>query len=282
MLPCLLAGYAKHRGRNVVNLLISLLLLAIMLLPIIWAINFSLKPPSEQYSLTSIFSTNYTFENYRKALYPAFVRYILNSMLVSVGTALLALVISLFAAYAFSRLRFWGRQPIFLGILLSQLIPITIIIIPVYQVLKALHLIDSYFGLILAYLTFTVPVSIWMLKGFFDNIPMEIEEAATIDGCLKCSAFFRIVLPISKPGITATVVWIIIASWQEMIYALTVMTSKEMRTIAVGILDFFGQWTIDYPTLFAGAILVSVPIVVLFVFLQRYFVAGLAEGAVKG
>ncbi len=274
--------YRKQHLINTSNFFISLLLLIVVLLPILWAVNFSLKPPGEQYSLRTIFSANYTFENYKNALYPAFVRYILNSILVSVGTAVAALTISLFAAYAFSRLRFWGRQTLFIGILLSQLIPITIIIIPVYQVLKALRLINSYPGLILAYLTFTVPVSIWMLKGFFDNIPIEIEEAAIIDGCTKLSAFFRVVLPISKPGVTATIVWILIATWQEMIYALTVMTSKEMRTISVGILDFFGQWTIDYPTLFAGAIIVSVPIVVVFIFLQKYFVAGLAEGAVKG
>jgi multiple sugar transport system permease protein/raffinose/stachyose/melibiose transport system permease protein len=274
--------YRKQHLINTSNFFISLLLLIVVLLPILWAVNFSLKPPGEQYSLGTIFSANYTFENYKNALYPAFVRYILNSVLISVGTAMAALLISLFAAYAFSRLRFWGRQTLFIGILLSQLIPITIIIIPVYQVLKALRLINSYPGLILAYLTFTVPVSIWMLKGFFDNIPIEIEEAAIIDGCTKLSAFFRVVLPISKPGVTATVVWILIATWQEMIYALTVMTSKEMRTISVGILDFFGQWTIDYPTLFAGAIIVSVPIVVVFIFLQKYFVAGLAEGAVKG
>lgn len=274
--------YRKQHLINTSNFFISLLLLIVVLLPILWAVNFSLKPPGEQYSLGTIFSANYTFENYKNALYPAFVRYILNSVLISVGTAIAALVISLFAAYAFSRLRFWGRQTLFIGILLSQLIPITIIIIPVYQVLKSLRLINSYPGLILAYLTFTVPVSIWMLKGFFDNIPIEIEEAAIIDGCTKLSAFFRVVLPISKPGVTATVVWILIATWQEMIYALTIMTSKDMRTISVGILDFFGQWTIDYPTLFAGSIIVSVPIVVVFIFLQKYFVAGLAEGAVKG
>ena len=276
------AFFLKQHGIHAANVIISIGLIVVILLPILWSINFSLKPPNEQYSLTTIFSTNYTLDNYKRALYPAFVRYIVNSIVVSIGTAIAALLISLFAAYAFSRLKFWGKQSFFIGILLSQLIPISIIIIPVYQVLKSLHLINSYFGLILAYLTFTVPVSIWILKGFFDNIPIEIEEAAIIDGCTKLSAFFRVVLPISKPGITATIVWILIATWQEMLYALTVMTSKEMRTISVGILDFFGQWTIDYPKLFAGAILVSVPIVIVFVFLQKHFVAGLAEGAIKG
>jgi len=199
-----------------------------------------------------------------------------------VGTAVVSLPISLLASYAFSRLRFWGRSQLLIGILLSQLVPITVIIIPVYQVLKLLGVINTFPGLILAYLSFAVPVSIWMLKGFFDQIPMDIEEAAIIDGCSKRGAFFRIVLPISQPGITATTVWILIACWQEIIYALTVLTGTEMRTISVGILDFFGQWVIDYPTLFAGSVLVSFPIVVVFVFLQRYFVAGLAEGAVKG
>ena len=274
-------GMSRKTGlMNVVNFIISLALVTLILLPILWSIDFSLRPPADQY--TAGRGLSYTLENYRNALYPAFIRYIVNSIVVSCGTVVVTLLISTCAAYAFSRLKFWGRESMFIGILMSQLIPITIIIIPVYQVLKTLHLINSYFGLVLAYLTFTVPVAIWMLKGFFDNIPREIEEAAIIDGCTELSAFFRIVIPISKPGITATVVWTLIASWQEMIYALTIVTKKEMRTISVGILDFFGQWIIDYPTLFAGAIIVSFPIVTLFVFLQRYFVAGLAEGAVKG
>jgi multiple sugar transport system permease protein/raffinose/stachyose/melibiose transport system permease protein len=255
----------------------------LILLPILWSINFSLRPPSERYNfLTNPFKVSYTLKNYKKALYPAFIRYIINSIIISFCTAIIALVISIFAAYAFSRLKFYGRRHLFIAILLSQLIPITALIIPVYQILRSMHLINTYFGLIISYLTFTVPVSIWMLKGFFDNIPVEIEEAAIVDGCSKLGAFFRVVIPISKPGITATVVWIVIMTWQEVIYALTIITSKEMRTISVGILDFIGQWAIDYPTLFAGAIIVSVPIIILFIFLQRYFVAGLAEGAVKG
>lgn len=273
----------KRRFLNIINLFISIGIMLIILLPILWSINFSLRPPSERYSfLTNPFAVGYTLKNYKNALYPAFIRYIINSIIISFGTAIITLVVSIFAAYSFSRLRFYGRSHIFVAILLSQLIPITSIIIPVYQILKSMHLINTYFGLILSYLTFTVPVSIWMLKGFFDNIPVEIEEAAVVDGCTKLGAFFRVVIPISKPGITATVVWIIIMTWQEVIYALTIITSKEMRTISVGILDFFGQWAIDYPTLFAGAIIVSVPIIILFIFLQRYFIAGLAEGAVKG
>ncbi len=272
----------KHIAVSVLFLVVGIVVLIAILMPIIWSINFSLKKPGEQYALESIFTSSITLENYRKALYPAFIRYILNSVLASAGTAVVALAISLLASYAFSRLKFWGRSQLLIGILLSQLVPITIIIIPVYQVLKTLGVINTYPGLILAYLTFAVPVSIWMLKGFFDQIPLEIEEAAIIDGCSKQGAFFRIVLPISQPGITATTVWILIACWQEILYALTVLTGTEMRTISVGILDFFGQWVIDYPTLFAGSVLVSFPIVVVFVFLQRYFVAGLAEGAIKG
>jgi len=267
----------------IINLFLSIIIISLVLLPVIWSVSFSFKPKNEQFiTPTTFFSNNYTLENYKDALYPEFIRYIINSVIVSFGAALITLVISIFSAYAFSRLKFYGRRSLLVVIILSQLIPITAIIIPIYQLLKSLSLINTYFGLMLSYLSFTVPVSIWMLKGFFDNISTDIEEAALIDGCTKLSAFIRIVIPISKPGIAATVIWSVIATWQEVIYALAIITSKHMRTISVGILDFIGQWVIDFGTLFAGAIVVSVPIVVFFIFLQRYFVEGLVEGAIKG
>jgi len=179
-------------------------------------------------------------------------------------------------------LNFFGKRAIFYLILLTQLIPIASIAIPVYQILRGIGLINTYAGLVVAYLTFTVPVSIWLLKSFFDNIPVEIEEAAMVDGCTKIGAFFRTVVPLSKPGIAAASVWVVVATWQELIYALAITTTPDMRTVTVGILDFFGQFTINYGVLFAWAILISIPIIILFLLLQKYFIAGLTEGSVKG
>lgn len=263
--------------------IVNIIMLIIVLLPIVWMISFSLKPEHEQFDIpTTFFSKNYTIENYQKALYPEFLRYILNSIIVSVATIIIALSISIFSSYSFSRLRFPGRKILLIIIILTQLVPLASIIIPIYQVLNTLNLINTYPGFIIAYLTFTIPVSVWMLRGFFNNIPPEIEEAAIVDGCSKMSAFFRVVLPISKPGITATSVWILIVTWQEFMFALTISTTRDMRTLPVGLLDFFGQYTISYGALMAGSVVISIPIMVVFIFLQRYFIAGLTAGAVKG
>jgi ABC-type glycerol-3-phosphate transport system permease component len=262
---------------------INLIMLVVILLPIVWMVSFSLKPEHEQFDIpTTFFSKNYTIENYKKALYPEFLRYILNSIIISISTVVIALSISIFSSYSFSRLKFPGRKKLLIIIILTQLFPLTSMIIPIYQVLKTLNLINTYPGFILAYLTFTIPVSVWMLRGFFNNIPPEIEEAAIVDGCSRMSAFFRVVLPVSKPGITATAIWIMIVTWQEFMFALVISTTREMRTLPVGLFDFFGQFTISYGTLMAGAVVVSIPIMIVFIFLQRYFIAGLTAGAVKG
>lgn len=263
--------------------IVNIIMLIIVLLPIVWMISFSLKPEHEQFDIpTTFFSKNYTIENYKKALYPEFLRYILNSIIISVSTVIIALSISIFSSYSFSRLKFPGRKKLIIIIILTQLFPLTSMVIPIYQVLKTLNLINTYPGFVIAYLTFTIPVSVWMLRGFFNNIPPEIEEAAIVDGCSRMGAFFKVVLPISKPGITATTVWILIVTWQEFMFALTISTTRNMRTLPVGLFDFFGQFTISYGVLMAGSVIVSIPVVVVFIFLQRYFIAGLTAGAVKG
>jgi multiple sugar transport system permease protein/raffinose/stachyose/melibiose transport system permease protein len=215
-------------------------------------------------------------------MYPAFLGYIANSVIVSLTTGVVALTVAVFAAYAFSRLNFAGKKILFVIIIMSQLVPIATIVLPMYRIIQAFGLINTRIGLIVAYLSFTTPVSVWIMKGFFDNIPKDLEEAAIIDGCSHATAFVRVILPISTPGLVATFIWLIIATWQELVYALTLVTRANARTVSVGIFDFFDQYTIDYGTLFAGSILISLPIVLAFLFLQRYFVAGLAEGAVKG
>jgi len=268
---------------KIVNLIISIFVILIIMVPLLWTLSFSFKPESEQFvTPTTFFSENYTIQNYKEALKPEFIRYLINSAIVSIITLIIALTISIFSAYAFSKLNFFGKRFIYYLILLTQLIPIVSIVIPVYQILRNMGLINTYMGMLIAYLTFTVPVSIWLLKSFFDNIPVEIEEAAMVDGCTKIGAFFRTVIPLSKPGIAAASIWIVVATWQEFIYALAITTTTDMRTVTVGILDFFGQFTINYGVLFAGAILISIPIVILFLFLQKYFIAGLTEGSVKG
>ena len=260
---------------------VGLIVMLLVMFPMIWAISFSTRPAGQQFT-GQVFGTEFTLQNYGAAMYPDFIGYIVNSTVVSLGTALLALAVAVFAAYAFARLSFPGKRLLFVVIVLSQLVPIATIVLPMYRIIRTLGLINTRTGLIVAYLSFTTPVSVWIMKGFFENVPKDLEEAAIIDGCSHTRAFLQVILPISKPGLVATFIWLIIATWQELVYALTLITRANARTVSVGIFDFFDQYTIDYATLFAGAILISLPIVLAFLVLQRHFVAGLAEGSVKG
>jgi ABC-type glycerol-3-phosphate transport system permease component len=264
-------------------LLAQIAVTLLVLVPFFWMFSVAIKPNNEPFAIpVRLWPLNPTIENFQKVLYPEFIRYGINSVVVSITTMIVAITCGLMAAYSFSRLRFPGFRFVLVAIVAAQMFPVTTMIIPIYQVVRGLGLIDTYAALVLAYLTLTLPVSIWMLRSFISNIPQELEEAAMVDGCTRFQAFRRIIVPLSLPGIVATAVWIAIVTWQEFIFALAFTTSKEMRTIPVGILDFMGQFGIKYGELMAGSIIVSIPIIVLFFWLQKYFIAGLTAGAVKG
>jgi multiple sugar transport system permease protein/raffinose/stachyose/melibiose transport system permease protein len=156
-----------------------------------------------------------------------------------------------------------------------------VLVVPIYEIMGDWHLLNTYFALIVAYLTFTVPVAVWLLRGFLAGLPVELEEAARIDGCTRMGAFFRIVVPISAPGISATATYVFFLSWQEFLFALTFL-SGNMQTLPVGVLGYIGEHTTDWGLLMAASSLVCVPVFVLFLFLQRQFIAGLVQGSVKG
>jgi multiple sugar transport system permease protein/raffinose/stachyose/melibiose transport system permease protein len=255
----------------------------LVLLPFFWMLSVSFKPNNEPFSIPArLWPANPTLENYLNVLYPEFIRYGINSVIVSLLTMAVAISCGLLAAYSFSRIPVPGFRWILVAIVAAQMFPVTTMIIPIYQVVRGLGLINTYAALVLAYITLTLPVSIWMLRSFISNIPAELEEAAMVDGCTRFQAFVRIIVPLALPGIVATAVWIAIVTWQEFIFALTFTTSQDMRTIPVGILDFVGQYGIKYGEMMAGSIVVSIPIIILFFWLQKYFIAGLTAGAVKG
>jgi len=269
--------------RNSVLIGLQILLAFVILVPFLWMFSVSIKPANEPFAIpVRLWPENPTFQNYENAYYPEFRRYFLNSIIVSVATMILSISIGLLAAYSFGRFRFRGARVLLGAILLAQMFPIATMIIPLYKIMNGLRLINTYPALILAYLTLTLPVSIWMLRGFIQNIPPELEEAAMVDGCTRLQAFRRLVVPLARPGIAATAVWIAVVTWQEFLFALAFTTTRDMRTLSVGMADFQGQFGIRYGELMASSVMVSVPIIVLFFFLQRYFVAGLTVGATKG
>jgi len=269
--------------RSAILIALQVILAVIILIPFLWMFSVSIKPSTEPFSIPPrLWPHNPTFENYENAFYPEFRRYFLNSTIVSVLTMIASITIGLLAAYGFGRFRFRGARLILILIILAQMFPVATMIIPLYKIMNSFDLINTYPALVLAYMTLTLPVSIWMLRGFIQNIPRDLEEAAMVDGCTRLQAFWRLVVPLARPGIAATAVWIAVVTWQEFLFALAFTTTTDMRTISVGMADFQGQYGIRYGELMASSVMVSMPIIVLFFFLQRYFVAGLTAGATKG
>ncbi len=228
-----------------------------------------------------------TLASYQKLLDPQnsvgqdFLRFFWNSLFVSFITTILAVVVAVPAAYAFSRFRFPGRKFLFFSVLLRNMFPAVIFLVPLFILMRWLGLVNTHGSLILTYLTFGLPLAIWLLKGFYDNIPIQLEQAARIDGATRFQAFVLIVMPLSVPGIIATAIYSFIGAWNEYIYAATFLTKNEQLTLPVGIQRFFSENTTDFPGLMAASFMMSVPVVVLFLVLQKYFVRALTEGAVK-
>jgi arabinogalactan oligomer/maltooligosaccharide transport system permease protein len=213
---------------------------------------------------------------------PHFARQALNSIVVASATTVVGVLLSCTAAYAFSRFRFPGRQAGLLVFLIVQMFPATLLTIPIYVILDRLHLLNRLSGLVLVYSTTAVPFCVWMLKGYFDTIPREIEEAARIDGASRLGLFVRIVLPLSRPAIAVTALFSFMTAWNEFILAETFMSNEATYTLPVTLASYVGQRTTEWGHFAAGALLVSLPVIALFYALQKHLVAGLTAGGVKG
>jgi arabinogalactan oligomer/maltooligosaccharide transport system permease protein len=212
-----------------------------------------------------------------------FAHWLGNSVLVAAATTLLGVFLACTAGYAFSRFRFPGRRAGLMSFLISQMFPGTLTLIPLYIILvKWLGLGSSYLALILVYATTAIPFCVWMLKGYFDTIPRELEESAIMDGASPSTVFLRIILPLAKPAVAVTALFSFMTSWNEFILAATLMDKETMYTAPVGLRFFVGGFSQQWGYFAAGSIIVSIPVVALFLFLQRYVVSGLTAGAVKG
>lgn len=212
-----------------------------------------------------------------------FARWLLNSAVVALATTVLGVFLACTAAYAFSRFRFPGRRMGMMSFLVSQMFPGTLMLIPLYIILvKWLGLGSSRLGLVLVYATTAIPFCVWMMKGYFDTIPRELEEAALIDGASPGVIFWRIVLPLAKPAVAVTALFSFMTGWNEFILAATFMDKEVMYTAPVGLRFFVGGFSQQWGYFAAGSIIVSIPVVFLFLFLQKYLVSGLTAGSVKG
>jgi multiple sugar transport system permease protein len=205
-----------------------------------------------------------------------------NSAIVSFTTAILCVLVSINAGYAMSRFRNRVNSLFGLTILLTQMLPATLLVIPFYIIFRELKLLDNLLGIVLADAVFALPLSIWLLKGFFDSIPLDLEEQARVDGCSRLGAFYRITLPLALPGLVVVVVFAFMIGWDEYFFARTLITSESLWMLSVGLSSFVGEHAIFWNEMMAAAVIFTVPAALFFLIVQRYLVQGLTGGAVKG
>jgi multiple sugar transport system permease protein len=275
-------------GWRWVGRIFLVLMLIYTAVPMIWMLLTSIKSGfAAMQSPPQWWPDEPTLASYTKLLDPTnsvgqdFLRFFWNSLIVSTMTTILAVIVAVPAAYAFSRFDFPGRKFLFFAVLLRNMFPAVIFLVPLFILMRLLGLVNTHGSLVLTYLTFGLPLAIWLLKGFYDNIPYQLEQAARIDGATRFQAFLLIVMPLSVPGIIATAIYSFIGAWNEYIFAYTFLNKNEQLTLPVGIQRFFSENSTDFPGLMAASFMMSLPVVILFLLLQRYFVRALTEGAVK-
>lgn len=263
--------------------LLGLLVLLTAGFPVYWMLNTAFKPAKDAIDPDpSLLPTGFTLDNFRRALTIAdFWGPVGRSLIVSLTVVVIGIVVGMLAALAISRFAFRGRKIVIVGILAVQMVPLVAMIIPVFLLLNDLGQYDRLTGLIITYLTFILPFTVWTLRGFIVNIPKELEEAAMVDGCSRTTAFLRVVFPLLAPGLVATSVYGFIQAWNEYLYALMLMSQKN-QTATVWLGNFTTKHGTEYAPMMAGSTLMAVPIVVLFLLVQRKMAAGLTAGAVKG
>jgi multiple sugar transport system permease protein len=269
--------------------------------PVVWSYLNSFKPPEQIFDLPPKLVFTPTLHNYAvifglevgteaegvtqtqqaTGAVSQLPRYFLNSLIVSTGTTVLSLAVGCLAAYSLARFRFRAKRYMLLSILFVRMVPAVVLVIPIYTLWRSLGLLDTQQGLILAYLSFNLPFVIWMMRGFFVDIPVEIEEAALIDGCSRLSALVRVILPLAAPGIAATSIFALLLGWNEFLFAV-LLTADRAKTLTPAILNYVTDRAILWGNLYAAASIVLLPVLLFSLAVQKHLARGLTGGAVKG
>lgn len=276
---------SKNTLRSFSRSLIGLLLSFVLVFPLIWLFFTAFKAKGEIFQHpTSLLPINWTGQNFVELFrITKFLRYFVNTAAVSIVAAIVSIVIATCASYSLSRFKIRGAGAVAVTLLLMYMLPEIVLGIPFMKIFLFLGLADSLTALTIAYISITLPFSIWMLRSYIESIPVALEEAAMIDGCTRFQAFYRVIVPQAVPGIMATAIFTFILCWNEYIFALILITSERNKTLTLGLSILLGETAIySWGMLAAGSVMTVVPVIIMFIFFQKHIVAGFTAGAIKG
>jgi multiple sugar transport system permease protein len=260
-----------------------IVLLVVLLFPYVVMVLTALKPKSEVYAipphfLPKVWTPGNFIDIWEKVM---LVNFITNTIFVASLSTIIALVCAIPAAYALARMRFKGSKAYLYMIIITQMFSPIVLLVGLYRIIGMFGLIDSLWGLVLVDAAFNQAFAVWILRGYFSSIPYELEQAAWIDGCSKWQALRKVLLPLSAPGIITALIFVFIAAWNEFTVALTIMSTEELKPLTVGIYAFFGRYDIQWQYLFATSAIATVPVIVLFLLIEKHLISGLTTGGVK-
>ncbi|MFF0343027.1 carbohydrate ABC transporter permease [Kribbella sp. NPDC004875] len=273
---------ARSRTGDAIVLATVAVVLAAMVFPFAWMVMTAFRPADEMFDLNRILPDHFTVHGFQQLFAgSSFGRYVLNSAIVALAAMIIAVFISCLTGYAFSRFEFRGKRVLMVVFIAVQLFPFVILITPLYLFFSELHLLNTYQGLILAYVGLVLPFATYLMMGYFNTVPKGLDEAARIDGCSTLGVLFRVIFPIAWPGVATVAINTFVMAWEEYLFAKVLMTDNQLKTVQVGLSDFFGEFTTQWDLVMCASVVASVPTVILFAIAQRRLVSGLATGSVK-